>query len=40
MKKILAWVGLAIVVLYVINNPDHAAHLIHRAGHALSTLTH
>ena len=40
MRKVLAWTGLAIAVWWVVNNPDHAANLVHQVGHALSALTH
>jgi hypothetical protein len=40
MKKVVAWIALAIIVLWVINNPDHAADLLHKAGNALDALTH
>lgn len=40
MKKLLGWIALAIIVLWVINNPDSAADMVHRCGHALSALTH
>jgi hypothetical protein len=45
-KKILRWAVIAVLVLWVVNNPDSAAHLAHQvmaglthAGHSLSTLT-
>jgi hypothetical protein len=39
-KKIIGWIVLAIVVLWVINNPHHAADLVQKTGDALATLTH
>ena len=39
-KKLLGWVALGIVVLWVINNPTQADALIHQVGHAVATLTH
>jgi hypothetical protein len=39
-KKILAWIAFGLVALWVINNPHHAADLVQKTGHALSTLAH
>jgi hypothetical protein len=39
-KKLLGWIALAIVVLWVINNPHQAADLVHKIGAAVTTLTH
>jgi hypothetical protein len=36
----LSWIILAIVVLWVINNPHHAADMVQKTGDALSTLVH
>jgi hypothetical protein len=39
-KQLLGWVALGIAVLWVINNPDQAALIIHKIGHAINALTH
>ena len=38
MKKLLGWLALAVVVMWVVNNPTGAAALIHQVTHALATL--
>jgi hypothetical protein len=39
-KKLLGWIALGIAVLWVINNPDQAALIVHKTGHAIATLIH
>ena len=40
MKKVVGWIILGLIVLWVINNPHHAADLVEKTGHAISTLAH
>jgi hypothetical protein len=39
-KKVIGWIILGLIVLWVVNNPDHAADLVHKCGHAVATLAH
>jgi hypothetical protein len=39
-KNVLAWIILALVVLWVIDNPHHASELVHKTGHAVDTIAH
>jgi hypothetical protein len=39
-KKVVGWIILGLIVLWVINNPHHAADLVEKTGHAISTLAH
>lgn len=36
LRSILTWLGVILLVLWVINNPSHAAGLVHNAGKLLS----
>ncbi len=38
MKKIIGWLALAIVAMWLVKNPAGAADLARQVGHALSTL--
>lgn len=38
MKKVLGWIAVAVVVLWVLNQPSSAAHVVHQFTHALHTL--
>ena len=38
LKKLIAWLAFALVILYVINSPDHAAQFVRSAGDGLSNL--
>ena len=40
MKTVLSWVVLGLIVLWVINNPHHAADMVQKTGNALATLVH
>ena len=40
MKNALAWIALALIALWVIDNPHHASDLVHKTGHAVDTLVH
>ena len=40
MKSVIGWIVLALVVLWVINNPDSAADMVQRTGDAVDTLIH
>jgi hypothetical protein len=35
MRRIVTWLVVALVVLYVIRSPDHAAHMVRNAGGGL-----
>jgi len=37
-KKILGWLALAIVAMWLVKNPTGAANVVHQIGHALATL--
>jgi hypothetical protein len=37
-KKILGWLALAIVAMWLVKNPAGAASVVHQIGHALATL--
>jgi len=38
LKKLIAWLVFALVVLYVINSPDSAAYVVRSAGAGLGNL--
>ena len=40
MKNVICWIILGLIVLWVINNPDHAADLVQKCGHAVATIAH
>jgi hypothetical protein len=37
-KKLLGWVVIAVIVLWVLNQPSSAAHVVHQFTNALHTL--
>jgi hypothetical protein len=38
LKKVIAWLVFALVVLYAINSPDHAAQFVRSAGNGLGNV--
>jgi hypothetical protein len=36
LRKIMAWVAVALIVLYVIKSPDHAAEFLRTAGSGIA----
>ena len=38
MKKLLGWLAIAVIAMWVVKDPTGAANLIHQVAHALATL--